>query len=127
MSLTEFEPHSPKQDRAIFSEAQVIVFAAGIQSGKTTVGAVRTKIAMHTHSDPLDNFIITAPTYKILQQATLPAFLSIMKGYGEYSKGDAIFKMHKGGTCYMRTATDPDSVVGITRVRHIWGSLPLAA
>jgi PBSX family phage terminase large subunit len=37
--------------------------------------------------------------------------------------------MYNGGVCYMRTATDPDSVVGITNVRHIWcdeaGLVPL--
>ena len=82
---------------------------------------MRTKIYMHRFTDQKDSFIITAPTYKIMQQATLPEFLRVMKGWGEYSKGDALFKMHNGGTCYFRTATDPDSVVGITNVRHIWG------
>lgn len=79
------------------------------------------KIAMHKFRDPRDNFIMTAPNYKIMQQATLPEFLMMMRGYGEYSKGDAVFKMHRGGTCYMRTATDPNSIVGITRVRMITG------
>lgn len=31
------------------------------------------------------------------------------------------FRMHGGGTCWFRTETDPDSIVGIPRVRHIWG------
>ena len=95
--------------------------ACGIQAGKTVSGAMRTKMYMHKYRDSTDNFIITAPTYKIMSQATLPEFLRIMRGYGEYSKGDGVFKMHNGGTCYMRTATDPDSVVGITKVRHIHG------
>jgi len=56
-----------------------------------------------------------------MQQATLPAFLSIMEGCGEYKKGDQMFEMHGGGKCFMRTSTDPNSVVGITNVRHIWG------
>jgi PBSX family phage terminase large subunit len=76
---------------------------------------------MHKYTDPLDNFLITAPTYKILQQATLPAFLKLMEGYGTFHKVDAMFKMYHGGTCYFRTATDPDSIVGITNVRHVWG------
>jgi PBSX family phage terminase large subunit len=84
-------------------------------------GAARIKIAMHRHTAKDDAFIITAPTYKILQQATLPAFLKIMDGYGNYRKVEATFEMHNGGTCYFRTATDPDSVVGITNVRSIWG------
>lgn len=122
-----FKPHSDKQDQAIFSKKKIVILATGIQFGKTTVGALRTKLAMHKHRDESDNFLITAPTYKILQQATLPEFLRVMKGLGEYSKGDAVFKMYNGGTAYFRTGTDPDSVVGITNVRHCWGVSPLAA
>lgn len=117
----DFIPHSEKQERAIFSEKPIVVAASGIQWGKTRVGAIKTKMSMHTHIDPEDAFLIVAPTYKIMQQSTLPAFLRIMDGCGEYSKADALFKMSGGGICYMRTATDPDSVVGITNVRFIWG------
>lgn len=98
-----------------------MICGTGIQWGKTSVGAVRTKMAMHRFTDESDAFLVTAPTYKIMQQATLPAFLRLMEGYGEYSKADSVFKMFSGGTCYMRTATDPDSIVGITNVRHVWG------
>jgi PBSX family phage terminase large subunit len=118
---TSFRPHSQKQDVCVFSDKAIVILACGIQFGKTIAGATRIKLAMHKYRDPSDAFIITAPTYKILQQATLPAFLSQMRGHGEYSKGDAVFRMHNGGTCYFRTATDPDSVVGITNVRAIWG------
>jgi len=75
---------------------------------------------MHTYTASDDAFIVGAPTYKIMQQSTLPAFLKIMDGYGDYSRADAVFKMHGGGLCYMRTATEPDSIVGITNVRGIW-------
>lgn len=116
-----YKPHSLKQNKCIHSDKKIIILACGIQFGKTFAGALRTKMYMHRFTDPSDNFIITAPTYKILQQATLPAFLKIMEGYGTYHKVDAVFKMHNGGTCYFRTATDPDSVVGITNCRHVWG------
>jgi PBSX family phage terminase large subunit len=79
------------------------------------------KMANHTHTDPTDNFLIVAPTYKILQQATLPAYLNIMRGFGTYSKADNVFKIDGGGTVYCRTGTDPESIIGITNVRHIWG------
>ena len=118
--INSIRPHSAKQETAIFSKKKIVLLASGIQYGKTTVGALRTKIAMHTYTDPLDAFIIAAPTYKILNQATLPAFLRIMEGYGTHNKADATFKMHNGGTCYFRTGTDADSVVGITNVRHVW-------
>jgi hypothetical protein len=115
-----FRPHSPKQEAALFSNKKILACLTGIQYGKTTIGSVRQKIRMHRFTDPNDAFIICAPTYKIMQQSTLPAFLKIMEGYGEYSKADAVFRMHGGGTCYMRTATEPDSIVGITNVRGIW-------
>lgn len=116
-----FKPHSEKQERAIFSPAKIVLAGTGIQWGKTRVGAVRMKIAMHTYVDSEDAFLIVAPSYKILQQSTLPAFLAIMEGCGTYSKADACYTTAWGTKCYMRTATDPDSVVGITNVRHVWG------
>lgn len=64
---------------------------------------------------------MTAPNYKIMRQSCLPRFLEDMKGCGTYRSSDAEFKMNGGGTVYMRTGTDPDSVVGITNVRGIWG------
>lgn len=100
---------------------KITLLLTGIQFGKSTVGAVWLKRHMFTHKSPDDSFIITAPNYKIMQQATLPAFLKDMEGEGEYHKGDALFKMDGGGTCYLRTATEPDSIVGITNVRAIWG------
>lgn len=93
----------------------------GTQYGKTLIGGIRMKLKLHEFTSSDDNFLITAPTYKIMSQSTLPAFLKLMDGYGRYNKSDAEFKMYEGGTVYMRTQTDPDSVVGITNVRHIWG------
>lgn len=116
-----FKPHSLKQEQALFSTKPITICSTGIQWGKSTVGAMFIKKLMHTFTDSRDNFLITAPTYKIMQQATLPEFLRVMEGCGEYNKGDAVFKMHHGGTCWLRTGTDPDSVVGITNVRGVWG------
>lgn len=118
--MSVWRSHSEKQEAAVFSEAKIMAALTGIQYGKTTIGAVRMKRAMHTYTDPTDAFIICAPTYKILQQSTLPAFLKLMEGMGSYSKVDSVFTTHWGSKCYMRTATEPDSIVGITNVRHIW-------
>ena len=121
MAQTLFRPHSKKQDDAIFSDKLLTFLFTGIQFGKTTAGALWMKKLMHKFTDERDNFIIAAPTYKILQQATLPEFLRVMKDCGIYHKGDSYFKMHSGGTCWMRTSTDSNSVVGITNVRGIYG------
>lgn len=115
-----WKPHSEKQERAVFAKGKILAALTGIQFGKTTIGAVRSKLAIHTHTDPDDAFLICAPTYKILQQSTLPAFLKLMVGLGSYSKADNVFTTNWGSKVYMRTATEPDSIVGITNVRHIW-------
>lgn len=119
--LEKFTCHSKKQESIIFSDYDETYAITGIQFAKTTSGAWWLKRHMFTHTAKDDNFIICAPTYKILQQSTLPAFLRIMDGLGEYKSGDAEFNLYGGGKCYMRTGTEPDSVVGITNVRAIWG------
>lgn len=116
-----FVPHSVKQDQAIFSDHKITLALTGIQFGKTTIGSMWMKRMMCQHTDKSDAFIITAPNYKIMQQSTIPAFLRAMEGVGEYHKADAEFHTYDGGVCYMRTGTEPDSVVGITNVRAIWG------
>lgn len=120
--MTEpFVCHSEKQEQLIFSDYDETYAITGIQFAKTTSGAWWMKRHMFNHTEPDDNFIIAAPTYKILQQSTLPAFLKIMDGFGEYKAGPAEFHMNGGGKCFMRTGTEPDSVVGITNVRAVWG------
>lgn len=116
-----FAPHSEKQQTAIRSEKPIVICGTGIQWGKTRVGAIKTKIAMHKFTEKGDNFLVVAPTYKIMQQSTLPAFLQVMEGCGSYQKQSAEFHMSGGGIGYFRTATDPDSIVGVTDVRFVWG------
>ncbi len=114
-----FTCHGDKQEQAVMSTAKIMALLTGVQFGKTTVGTLRMKMKMHTHTSPDDAFIVAAPTYKIMQQSTLPAFMRIMDGCGTYNKVDSTFRMKGGGICYFRTATEPDSIVGITNVRHI--------
>lgn len=116
-----FEPHSDKQERAIRTEKPILLLGTGTQWGKTNVGAIRMKVKNHEFTNEDDNFLITAPTYKILKQSTLPAYLSVMKDLGRYNQKDDTFKIKGGGTVYLRTETHPDSIVGITNIKHIWG------
>ena len=96
------------------------MLGCGTQFGKTVVGGMRMRLAMLRNPGAENAFLITAPTYKILSQSTLPAFLSFMSGLGGYNKKDDIFELNSGAKCYCRTETDPDSIVGITSIRHIW-------
>lgn len=105
---------------SVASKTKTFIANDQIVTHNTTVGAIRMKQKMHEHAGKESAFIITAPTYKTLHQSTLPAFLKLMDGYGRYDKKFDLFKFSGGGTVYCRTETDPDSVVGITNVKHIW-------
>jgi PBSX family phage terminase large subunit len=118
--LEIFTPHSEKQYRIITSEAKITGAVTGIQYGKSTAGALWLKCKMHQFMRKEDAFILAAPNYKIMQQSSLPAFLKVMEGCGRYDVQKACFETEWGSKCYMRTGTDPDSVVGITNVRGIW-------
>lgn len=117
----DFVPHSVKQQRAIFTEKRILLLGAGTQWGKTRVGAMRMKMKTHEYTGKDDNFLITSPTYKTLHQSTLPAFFKFMEGCGEYHHKYDEFRLNSGGKVYCRTETDPDSIIGITNIRHIWG------
>lgn len=114
-----FEPHSDKQQNVLFSDKPITIAATGIQWGKTSVGVMRLKMAMHEFTHPTDNFIVTSPTYKILYQSTIPPFLYWNKGIGTYDKKNECFHIKGGGKVWFRSGVDPDSVVGITNVRAI--------
>lgn len=116
-----FKPHTKQQELALFSEKPIVLLATGVQFGKTKVGAYKTLINLNRYIDPGDNFLITSPTYKVLSQSTLPPFLQCVQGLGVYRKQEALFETNWGSKVYFRTATDPDSIVGLTDVRFVWG------
>lgn len=116
-----FEPHSLKQNKAITTAKRILLLACGTQYGKTEVGAIRMKMKCHHYTETTDNFLITSPTYKTLHQSTLPRFLKYMEDCGTYDKKNDLFKLNTGGIVYCRTETDPDSIIGITNIKHIWG------
>lgn len=117
--MTEWRAHSRKQEDLLLFKTPLGIGATGIQWGKTEILALWMKMQMHRYTDPLDNFILTAPTFPILSQSTLPPFIYLMDGYGKHDKKLNCFRMEGGGTCWFRTGTDPDSVVGIRNVRAI--------
>lgn len=115
-----FEPHSDKQERLIRSNADITIAGTGTQWGKSQSGALWMKRQVHEFHNRDDNFLIMAPTYKIMRQSTLPYFLHYMRGFGNHIGSMNEFKLDSGGTVFMRTGTDPDSIVGIPKVRAYW-------
>lgn len=118
--MSYFKPHSIKQEKALYSEKKIIAVASGIQWGKTSIGSIITRKALQTHHHVDDNYIIAAPTYKILKQSTYPAFIRTFGNIGKYQSTDAVYKIPNGPSFYFRTGTQPDSIVGITNVRLVW-------
>lgn len=120
--MDHFKPWH-KQEKVLFAveelAARIIFFLCGIQAGKTTVGVFWLFRFLMKYRDPSDNFIITSPTFRILEQSTLPPFLRLMDGFGTFNRQSMSFKVEGGGTVWMRTGQDPDSIVGITNVRAI--------
>ncbi len=111
----------PKQEEFFQLANQVNLFSGGIQSSKTTTGALRFLMkGLLVHRDPEDNFIVAADTYKTLRQATVPTFMKFARQYGRMKYGMAEFKTHWGSTVYFRTGTEPDSAEGIPKVRRVW-------
>jgi hypothetical protein len=115
-----FKPHSLKQERIIFSDADLTIAATGTQFGKSMSAALWFKRQIHLHTAPTDNFLLLAPTYPIMQQSALPYFLRAMEGCGTHNGTAREFRLHTGGVVYIRTETDPDSIVGVPNVRAYW-------
>lgn len=95
-----------------------IYFCAGVQSGKTTFGAVWI-INEGERCGPGD-YLIIAPTYKILQQSTMQKFQEIAPcGWGVFNKAESTFRTRDGRTFFLRSADKPESIEGIT-AKAIW-------
>lgn len=120
-SVIEFKPHSIKQEKAIFSDYDITLCLTGLQFGKTTAGVrwLLNKVFKYPHREA--NFLVLAPTYKIMKQSTLPEFLRVFEGFGEFKSADMEFHLPWGAVVYLRTGTDPDSIVGVTNIFSIYG------
>lgn len=103
------------------SPTESFIIRNQIVTHNTTVGATWLRRQIHKYSTKDDNYIIAVPSYKILKQSTLPAFERIMGGLGRFYSVDSVYKIKNGPNVYIRSGTQPDSVVGITNVRGIWG------
>ena len=70
--------------------------------------------------DPESNYLITSPTYRLLNQSILPIFFRFFSGLGLYRAGDSLFKLNDGRTIFIRSMNNPNSVEGIPRVKYSW-------
>lgn len=129
--ITVDKTFTPKQAQIFDAQERFILVVTGIQGGKTYTGANWAEEKMHQF--PSDDGMITAPTYKVLDQATLPKFFTEFPWYRQfYKKGDQAIDLpchcergsnctdHKRGRVYIRSEEDPYKNEGLT-LRWIWG------
>jgi len=106
------------QAKAWRSKSRFVFFCAGVQSGKTMFGTMW--MLNEVKQGGPGEYIILAPTYKILQQSTLVKFAELVPaGYGVLNKADSTFKARDGRTIFLRSADTPESIEGIT-AKAIW-------
>ena len=86
---------------------------AGRQSGKTTVGAVSATLRSRK---PNGFGLICAPTYGELIQSTRPKFFATFppSWIKQYNKSERWISTPWGHTIFLRSADDPDKLVGFT-------------
>lgn len=102
-----------KQFDAFNFETQFGACVAGVQSGKTYLGAHWA--GKKCLEFPDKNGIIVAPTYNILRAATLKKFFDVfpeLRVYYKEQKGE--IQLPTGGTVYVRSADNPLGIEGIT-------------
>ena len=106
-----------EQFNAYYFNTQFGAVTSGTQSGKTFLGA-------HWSGKQITKFpdkdgIIIAPTYKILQHATLKKFWEIfpeLRKFYKEQKGEV--RLPTGGTIFIRSADNPLGIEGVTA--HWW-------
>lgn len=107
-----------RQGNAYKFETQFGAAVAGVQSGKTFLGSLWALKKIGEFSDK--NGIIVAPTYKILQAATLKKFFDLAPEYRRYYKEQkGQIELPTGGVIYIRSADNPLGIEGIT-AHWIW-------
>lgn len=108
-----------KQYDAYHFKTQFGLCVCGVQSGKTFVGAAWS--GKKIEEFPTKNGLIFAPTYKILQHATLDKFFTLFPEYRRYYKEQkGVIELPEGGKVFIRSADEPLGVEGMT-IHWAWG------
>jgi len=117
------------QDKVLDSTARFIGVVSGIRGGKTTIGAIwlLDVINADRNNGLYGDYLICAPTNKILDQSTLPKFREYFpKDWGVWKEQKSCFELvwNRPGTTepcriYVRSMDEPDSIEGMDTLA-IW-------
>ena len=113
-----------KQDKIMDSAARFIGAVSGIRGGKTTIGAIwlLNRINLDRTAGRYGDYLICAPTNKILDQSTLPKFKEFFpKDWGVWREQKSYFELvwNRPGSdnvpcrIFVRSMDEPDSIEGM--------------
>jgi len=106
------------QSRIFKSKKRFLLAVSGIQGGKTFLGAIW--LLKEILKDKKSNYLISAPTYKILQQSTLPKFFEVASQLRKfYKKQENVIELPEGGKIFIRSTEDPNKLEGMT-LKSAW-------
>src|SRR5215470_17990390 len=112
-----------QQQEALEEEERFIITIYGIQGGKTTIGSVW--MCKGIYQDFQEgkrgaDYLIAAPTEKILQQSTLPKFKSILpRDWAVWHENRKVFELAWGDRIFVRSTDEPEHLEGMT-IRRAW-------
>ena len=91
----------------------------GIGSGKSAVGAVM--VASDAFNDPGSVSMVVAPTYNMLQAATLPALMEWIpkEAIVSFNRAEWRMELFNGSVIWFRNASQPDNLRG-PNVKKMW-------
>mgnify|MGYP001546794156 CR=1 FL=1 len=107
MARLRCKPHSAQ--RAFLRDpARIRAFVGGIGSGKTWAGAVEV-----LRQPAGSRGMVVAPTYRVLKDATLPAFMDAARAFVvEHKRAEMVTRLVNGTKILWRTAKEPDRLRG---------------
>lgn len=121
MQLADFHPH-PGQKLVLDSPRRYIATISGVQGGKTTVGAIwfLQEIYKDYQAGIQGDYLVVAPTNKLLQQSTLVKLKEVMPSdWGQYREQKQVYELKWGSRIFVRSAEDPNYLEGMT-LRRVW-------
>lgn len=121
MNVSEFSPH-PGQKLVLESPRRFIATISGVQGGKTTVGAIwfLQEIYKDYEAGIQGDYLVVAPTNKLLQQSTLVKLRELFPpDWGTYKEQKQVYELKWGSRVFVRSAEDPNLLEGMT-LRRVW-------
>ena len=110
------------QDRIIASKRRFILALSGVQGGKTVCGAIwlLTEIYNAYEKGERGDWLIAAPTEKILQQSTLVKFKDFIPAdWGVWREQKKCFELVWGDRIFVRSTENPEHLEGMT-IKGAW-------